>query len=78
MGIEMQEFVEIGACCAGRNCHDHLQCFRKNPKTTGGHRAMAVTDALEDRLSFCSNSACQNGPHNLRLILNFGFFVRGF
>jgi hypothetical protein len=39
---------------------------------------MAAIGALEDRLSFCSNAACQNGPHNLRLIFNFGFFVRGF
>jgi hypothetical protein len=39
---------------------------------------MAVVDALEDRLSFCSNNACQNGVHNHRVIFNFGFFVRGF
>jgi hypothetical protein len=39
---------------------------------------LAVIDALEDRLSFCSNAACQNGLHNLKLIFNFGFFVRGF
>jgi hypothetical protein len=50
----------------------------KNPKTTAGHPGMAVIGALEDRLSFCSNAACQNGPHNLKLIFNFGFFVRGF
>jgi hypothetical protein len=39
---------------------------------------MAVIDALEDRLNFCSNTACQNGLHNHRVIFNFGFFVRGF
>jgi len=39
---------------------------------------LAVADALEDRLSFCSNNACQNGVHNHRMIFNFGFFVRGF
>jgi hypothetical protein len=52
----------------------------KNPKTSTGHPlGWTVIDKLEDRFSsWVEMSRAQKKSRNLKLILNSGFFVRGF
>src|SRR4051794_36933807 len=52
MRIPVQLLVEVGGHRARRKSHDHLQCFRKNPKTSTSHPlGWPVIDKLEDRFS---------------------------
>jgi hypothetical protein len=50
----------------------------KNPKASTNHPlGWPVIGKLEDRLVVGRNAARQKKSRNRRLILNFGFFVRG-